>query len=560
MTKKIFGAVVVTAALALSGRVGAQALPPGSTIPSEQLARLGFVPAGVPINSNSYVQLRVAVHVVGENNMFVLDKCPRNKLWDIDLGALVRGNTSVQLGANIVAPGLPAVPMVPLKVERKGSVFNRTCSVSLDLLRYRSPLYFVRMTEGSVFTVRPAYTASAKLDPTVQAALKTLVNASFAASGVPAASAKPYIDSLTSAIDTVGVSQEQSVTQHLIVAHGVTEAPTGWILPEDVLSQKKGGERQTVVVLAQLVPVSNVVPPPLEGGWQPASILATAYRVSGDAPPNEQTIRAHVYKIAGGEMERYGSASSLEQADAHCVAIEGKVRNLGLSDRDTALVLWSLARQRVALGRSTAAEVDNLSCLGNYREELGRAEVALAPPQPPAGPRTPPRSRQMKVTVEVDDAAHSFFVTSSWNERRRLAPALFRYPLQFIDEMGIAMRGSASIESHDSWLANSYERDAPILARFGCYSYFEGSHPHPFPDLAGRSVMLAIGETPSHQKQSREIAVLMSFESTAAGEDPRVDTVRVLDSITHEARSSARKLLAGSAQCRSGYRPKLIFD
>lgn len=555
-------ALITTSACACAA---AFAQEPGvsGVIPIQAWDELGFQQAGTVIGTDDYVQLRMVVYVAGQGNSVKLDKCPEAKLWDFDLKGLFRGNSTLQLGVQVVAPVIPISTFIPLKVERESAGFKKRCSVVLDVMRYRSPRYLARMYPNAQFNIHPTYTTTKLLDPVVQAALEKLSEAVVEASGVPAASAKIFLEPLSRGVPSTPVTNDVEVIRNLEIEPGKVRAPVEWVIPGDVLSAGKGQPPLTVVLAAQLVAIAYIIPPPPAGSpWQASSILGTAYKVPGVAVVGDGTLRSYLSTVANSEIERYMSANTTLEANAHCAAMASKIDALGLSNRDAALTLWALAKRRVEGGKSTDAEVDNMSCLKSRWDVLARVDLKPTPLIPPAKPGVPPSSRQMKVTMEVDDSAQAFFTSANWDERRRMAPALFQYPVAYSDPAALAMRGSASMESHDSWLVNSYDRtgETPVLAKFGCYTYFEGSAAHPFTEFAGQSVMLSFGETPAHGDQAaREVVVLMSFVPTVEGKDPHIDSVNVQDSISDETRAAARKIWGQSTHCRSGYRPRLLF-
>ncbi len=523
------------------------------------LSSLGFVAAGTVIEGGEYAQLLVRVIVPEHGDTIELDNCPgKGKLWNLDLRNITRGDTTTTLGVKIEGPQIPAVSYTPVIVTGKAKkFFSHRCSVMIDPFVYSSPLFHVRRYETQSFKVVPTYAASQEMAKSVREDLGKLFGALTLVAGVPAGSAAPYLATVDYGLEGLGTDDQDTVIKYFPIQSGPVPAPQKWVVPNVLLAPDGKSATMSAVLVAQLVPVKALIAAPVApASWRATAVLATPFRASLPTPAGSGSLEQYLYSIAGREIEEFTSATP-QASNVACMAVSRRIDEIGLSERDAALTLWALAKRRVDKGFAKDAEVDSLPCMGDRWDVLAAAGVKKASEEKVTAA---PNKRQMKGTTDIDDALAVFFRTAAWQERRRLATQLFQYPVAYSDSAGAMMPESTSIDGRDSWAANAFDRDLPLLSRFGCYVYFEGAAAHPFADLAGRSVMVGFGELPaSTDRAAGEVAVRLSFAPVSQGEDPRIDSVSVQDHVSPELRDAALHALANGRQCPSGYQPKLLF-
>jgi hypothetical protein len=530
-----------------------------ASVPQAALADLGFSDVTEKIGIDDYVQLRVALYVPGDS--IVLDYCPKGSIWGVDFDNLTKGDTVANVGVAIDAPSLPPIGLRPILFSRKSAGFlgwARDCELTADAIQYRSPLYYVHRNAGLEFAVSPSLTTASGLSPQIRATLKTAAKATMALSGVPAATAAPYLGVLDKGLEG-SIENRQQFTKHLFIASEQVRKPIVWTAG-NVLEHGKGGRNLDMVLVAQLVPMPAIVQRPDDNGeWQPSYVLNSAFNVgANDIPPGDRTLGGHVSRIATKELMEFSEAASEEAANIACNAVASRVESIGLSDRDAALTIWALAHRRSELGKATTAEVDEMRCLASRWPALSAAGITRRPPTPSL---EPPTLRQMKSTAEIDDQLAMFFRSSSWVEQRRYGEALFNYPLEYSDPASVVMRESTAVENVNGWLVNEFERDRPLLARVGCYAYFEAPSAELPAKARGESTMMAIGEVEGSPPEMtrREVLIRMSFSPTAKDVDPRISKVAVETEVPAGARASMLQALGSNSTCRSGYQPKLLF-
>ena len=535
-------------------------LTPKVLAPDQSIDRLGFARDGTRLNDDGYAQLLVGIVVPSHLDIIELNNCPREEhLWNIDLRNLTLGDTTATLGVRIEGPVVPAVNYTPVVITGRAKRFTgRRCDVQIDPFLYRSPLFSVRKYENVSFKVTPTYTHSREMAPSVRQDMDQLFGALALVAGVPAVGAAPYLSTLNEGLESLGSDGRDSIAHYFPVRSGPVIAPQKWIVPATLTSPDGKQSNGSVMVVAQLVPVASALPKPSAvPQWRPGLVLNSPYRFEKPIAGGNDTLSAYLYSVAGREIDTYSSATRAE-ANVACTALARRVDEMGLSERDSALTLWAIAKRRAENGLSSEAEVDNLSCLRDRWDMLSALGIARVD-APKSG--AAPTVRQMKGSVDVDEALALFFRSPTWEGRKRYAATLFSYPVGLNDPDHRMMREATVLESRDTWVANAFERDQPLLAKVGCYVFFDGNAAHPVSEATGQSVMLAFGERPAEASSTAgELVLRMTFAPTTPNEDPRINQISVLNAISDDVRAAALQALGPGQQCRSGYRPRLLFE
>jgi len=66
-----------------------------------------------------------------------------------------------------------------------------------------------------------------------------------------------------------------------------------------------------------------------------------------------------------------------------------------------------------------------------------------------------------------------FLVSPAWTDQTSYTDQLFTWPVAYNDSSGALMRQSGVIANAQAWLINEFNRDQPVLAKVGCYAYFD---------------------------------------------------------------------------------------
>jgi hypothetical protein len=536
--------------------------PPPPAWTPELLKTLGMQPAGTAIDPEGYEQLVVSLYLPGNSpTNVVLDKCPRQAFLGFDLGKLLKPDRLTSVGVNVDSPLVPQVDLHPIRVEsRKKGFFGHDCDISVDVMRYRSPLYYVRKNDGKSFTVATSVATTKSAGDALGTAMNKLLKALTGVAGVPAAVAQPILGAVDKAIVGATLTDKQKFILHFPIGDDAVVEPMSWTIPGAMLG-RNGEDKGDIVVAAQVVPVPPLVAAPAQGvAWTAGRVLGSAFQLPPlpDVPSND-TLGGYLSSRFHAEELAYANANVAEAANTACVALASRIDSTGLSDRDAALALWAMTRQRIDLGKAKVGDVDAMACLASRWPMLLLAGVPKGDPPPPDAAY--PTVAQMKTVTDVDEALLTFFKTAAnWKERKSAAEQLFHYPLAVSDAAAALLHDTTGVENTNGWL-EVIDKDKPLLAPFGCYAYFDKTATHPFATARARSFMLAIGQVAATDPATppREVAVMLDFAATSGGKDSRVEALTVLTALTDEAKAAMYERLGSTTTCKSGYQPRLLF-
>ena len=543
---------------------------PAPSVPPAELHKLGFVlPGEVNLAADGYAKLLVALYVPGNQTDLNLDRCPKNGIWGIDVTNITSGDKHTTFGVQVTDPNVAApVNLNPLDFTKTASGFlgfSSDCHLKVDVIRYVSPVYFVRKSENQQFTIAPTYEVTKALNATLQSDLNTLLGATSALAGVTAAAAAPYLSAIKTNLANAKTDTASSFIQHPTILSGPVQAAYTWSVP-GAIKGTKTAPPQDLILIAQLLPVATIVPTPTGGVWTPGAVLNSAFNVNVPALPaaTDGTLGGYIAAKAPAALLSYANATTDDGANIACGAIDQAIDQIGLSDRDAALALWAEAKQRVVTAKATDAAVDNMSCLANAWTFLTAAGIQKKDIPPPAKPPgVAPRVAQMKVTTDINNAFALFFVSPLWTDQMLYADQILGYPVQYNDEDGALMRQSLKIANADAVLVNEFNRDQPILAQVGCYVYFDiNSDTTGFASSVGaHSMMMAIGGVGSNGSPSagKEVALMITFAEAPGGDNPKIAQIDVLTTLPPATRRAMLTQLNGATQCPSGYRPRMLF-
>ena len=549
-------AVTIVIAFSLSSEAFAQS----PVVPPDQLHALGLLTAGEKSLSNDgYAQLRVAIYIPDGQNDVALDQCPKHGIWDINLDTLLSGNRQTTFGLKVTLPKngtSTSVDFTPLDLTKEKKFLGSNCSLKIDVLKYSSPVYYVRNNSNSngTFDLAPNYHLSKKIDPQVQADVATAVSAASTLAGIPGPIATPLIKTVTSALSAASVDSTSTFVQHAVIQAGPVAAPFTWSLTNserDIVGLPK------MVLVAQLVPIDSII---TLDGHQISAVLRSPFRIgaSTDAISTDGTIGDYIEKKSDS-VKAYQTAKPGE-LNAQCVTLAKSINGMGLSERDAALVLWAETRSRVVASQDPPGTVDNLPCLGdmwNAIQPLGFTPVQLVPP---TAPGQAPTVAQMQIVTDVRTAFARFFVSAAWTDQDRYGNLIFAYPLQFNDPNAALLRQSKSAANGDGISVAEY-REQTLLETVGCYAYFDiNGDPTGFAKSFGtHSMVIAIGKVAQNGGPSagKEVAIATSFNETPGGATSKIAQVDVMTALPPSAKQAMLRQLGGTV-CDSGYRPLML--
>jgi hypothetical protein len=521
-------------------------------------------PATPMIERGGYVRLEVTLTTtVDDKTITFSDACPKQSLWGIDLKSLLSGSKNVTLGVSIASPGLDAIEFTPVAIDKKRSGLlglSKSCNVMIDQMRYLSPAYFVRSYENQQFSVAPTFTQVNGVNPGLAATIDTALSIAAQLASVPVETAKPFQASVKSALGQVAVSGNEKLPKRPLIKLGPVPADTDFQWQTKGLFTVKDAEKPLDVVLtARLIPVATLIPDPAPDAagqvkWSVSDVLSSPFaaNLAPVAIPGG-TLRSYVSTVSNTDLANFHISATKTEASNSCDPILTRIRAMGLSDRDAALLIWAVVHDRAPAAVSTF-DIDHLDCLKDAWQYAPTSVVAsrvTAPPvaKPVATPGRPTTVKRMKATTQVDDAFAIFFRTSIWTERRKVGTALFHYPAQYKDTGSLLFDATSDLENVDQWLA-IHTAATPIADRIGCYTYV------PAADASGKSLMYAVAEMVA-EKASPQALLLVTFANVADGDDAQIESIEVTASVSDEQKGKI--LAANGSLCSSGYKPALVF-
>lgn len=519
------------------------------------------------ISESGYVRLEVTLTTTATSKVISFSSaCPQRSLWGIDLKDLLRGSQNVTLGVAITAPGVTTLELTPVAIDRKrDGIFGlgKSCDVMIDQMRYLSPAYYVRRYKNEQFTVAPTFKRTNAANPGLAATIDAAASLALKLSGVPAETAKPYQDQLKTMLGQVSVSGNEKFPKHPVILPGPVPADDEFQWrTTGLLTEPTKSKPVDVILTARLIPLASLIsdPPAGAGGkpiWTISDVLTSPFAANLAAGVNPGgTLGSYVESVAATDLANFRNAATKAEASNACDPLRTRVRQMGLSDRDEALLMWALTHDRVPVALS-AYDIDRLSCLTDawryVPAEIAATQVKqpakIEDPKPAPAPLVPPTVRLMKQTTQIDDAFAMFFKTSLWAERRRQGALLFAFPTAYTDPKGALFDASASLENVDQWLA-LHTAATPVAERVGCYTYL------PAADAKGKSMMYAIADTIGAGKPA-QMLLIATFANAPANADAKIEALEASETITVEQKS--RIAAAQGAQCASGYKPILAF-
>lgn len=523
--------------------------------------------APAQIAENDYVQLEVTLTLSTTTKTLTFNTfCPKQSLWGIDLKSLLGGAKHIVLGVNISGPNIAPMTFTPLTIDKKSSGplgLNKSCDVSIDQIRYLSPLAYVRSHKDEPFNIAPSYSETTTVNPGVIDTIEAVLTETAKLAKIPSETAKPINDGLAKQLGQIAVNHKETLAKHLVITPGPVPADSDnqW-RTTGLFSDGKNVTPVDVILTARLIVKPTMIPDPAAGAgglvrWSTSDVLTTPLDLGGSNPGG--TIGSYVESRIP-EIATFRTAPTIGEAFNACETVRRRVREVvgGMSDRDEGLLMWALTHDSGPHAPVTQFQVDNLHCLQDAwrfvpAEVLATRVLAEPPPPlpptPPAPPTSPPTTKQMKQTTQIDDAFALFFKTANWPERRKFGDILFGYPLTYTDVKSALFDSSASVMNVDQWLAY-HTAPVPVAARIGCYTYIPASGD------AGSSVMYAIADTNGTGKLA-QVLVIATFANVAANGDAKIQALEVLDTITEAQRKQIRD--ANGTVCASGYAPALAF-
>lgn len=539
-----------------------------STVAWTQQAYAQIIPAQPPrispatIVETEYVRLEVTLVTTATNKVITFNNaCPKQPLWGIDIKQLFKGTENVTLGVAITAPGMTALEFTPVSIDRKQEGLlglKKSCDVMIDQMRYLSPAYYVKRYKNAQFKVAPTYKVASAPNPALAATIDAAASFALKLSGVPAETAKPYQDQIKALLSQVGVSGNERFPKYLIIAPGPVPSDDDFRWQTSGLFRKAPGESKPVdvVLTARLIPVNSLIGEPGVGAdgrpqWTISDVLTSPF--AADLAPGANpggTLGSYIEAAASTDLGNFRKAATKAEASNACDPVRVRVRQMGLSDRDEALLMWAVTHNQPP-SRVSAYDIDELNCLADAWHYLPPQILATRrqTPDPTPVALVPATIRQMKQTTQIDDAFAVFFKASAWAERRRHGSALFAHPVTYTDPAGALFASSTSVENVDQWLA-LHTAASPVADRVGCYTYL------PAAETTSKSVMYAIADTIGQGKPA-QVLLIATFANAAANGDAKIGALEVASAITAEQK--AKIVSANGTQCASGYRPALAF-
>ncbi|WP_084583865.1 hypothetical protein [Sphingomonas azotifigens] len=539
-----------------------EAFAQSPVVSPDQLHALGLLAAGEKSLSNDgYAQLRVVIYIPDAQNDVALDQCPKHGIWDINLDALLAGNRQATFGLKITLPNNGTstfVDFTPFDLTKEKKFLGSKCNIKIDVLKYSSPIYYVRNNSNTngTFDLAPNYHLSKKIDPQVQANVATAVSAASTLAGIPGPIATPLIKTMTNALSAASVDSTSIFVQHAVIQAGPVAAPFTWSLTNsetDVVGLPK------MVLIAQLIPVDSII---TLDGQQTSAVLRSPFRIGASpaAISTDGTIGDYVEKQFSSQVNAYQTAQAGE-LNLACNNLAGSITGMGLSDRDAALVLWAETRWRVAAGKDQGSTIDSLPCLSNMWHVIQPLGLTPSPPPvPPPAPGQAPTVAQMQIVTDVRTAFARFFVSPAWVDQNRYGSLIFAYPLQFNDPDAALLRQSKTAANGDGISVAEY-REQALLETVGCYAYFDiNADPTGYARTFGaHSLMIAIGKIGQNGGPSagKEVAIIASFNETPGGSTSKIAQMDVMTALPPSARQAMLRQLGGPV-CDSGYRPQML--
>ncbi|WP_431470915.1 hypothetical protein [Sphingosinithalassobacter sp. LHW66-3] len=518
--------------------------------------------AGSPrIEESGYVRLEVVLTLNATQKTLTFNTaCPKTSLWSIDLKELMEGAEHVTLGVSVSAPNLAPVVFTPLSLDRKRGGFlglGRSCDVHIDEMRYLSPAYYVARYRDEQFGVSPTYVRTLAPNPGLKATIDAAASAALKLAGVPVETAAPYQNAVTSLLAGISAGAKEVMTRHPIIRPGAVPPDTDFQWrTQGLFRDPQNGRPVDVVLTARLIPVATLMSGPTRDSagratWSVSGVLASPYAANIAPGLNPGgTINTYLEGAAGNVLASYRNAQTFAEAQIACGSLLDRVRGMGLSVGDQALLMWAVTHDRPPAAL-TRYDVDRLDCLAEAWEfvpgEVGNTRVTEATVAPVL---SPPTIRQMQGTTQIDDAFAVFLKTAVWDERQRHGTVLFAYPASYEDPAAALFDRSATLANADQWLALRMPA-LPVVDRVGCYTYV------PAADGTGTSVMYAVADTLGGDRPP-QVLLVASFANAGEDADARIRTLSVSPTVSEEQRRLIRT--ANGSQCRSGYAPGLIFD
>lgn len=515
---------------------------------------------GAVIERAGYVRLEVTLATTSNDKIITFQSaCPKRSLWGIDLKELLSGSKHVTLGVAITSPLMGPLEFTPVSIDKKVSGFlgtNKSCDVMIDQIRYLSPAYYVRSYENQQFTVAPTFKVTNAVNPALQATIDTAVSFALKLSAIPAESAAPYQDQLKTLLGQVAVSGNESFPKHPIIRPGPVPADSEFEWRTvGLFTPKDHSAPLDVVLIARLIPQPTLVSDPPAGadgkvGWTPTNVLSSPFAANLTPGVLGGTLGIYISAAVPNDLANFRRASTKTEASNACDPIQTKVQSMGLSDRDSALLMWAITHDRPPSGVDTF-DLDNLQCLAHawtFAPSEVLATRDTTPKDEPA-PGAPPTVKQMQAATQIEDAFAIFFKTTVWAERRKIGAALFKYPARYVDADGLLFDSSSSLENADQWLA-LHTAATPVADRVGCYTYV------PAANSSGNSVMYAIADMVSGGSAPQAL-LTTTFANVSGNDDARIDSLEVATVVS--ADQKAKILATHGGQCPSGYKPAIIF-
>jgi len=207
------------------------------------LHRLGFYTAGgATISDDGYAQLFVAL------------MCPAARPTRPWIDALSRESGAsmsvISLLAIITQPSAfrSSIRLSPRRINLNPLDFSKTasgflgfgtdCHLKVDIVKYYSPIYYVRKTHGAQFTITPTYEVTDALNATIQNNLNALVSATSTLAGVPAAAAAPYLAALKTNLAGAKTDSTDTFIQHPVIASGPVQPVLTWTVDNAIKAMK----------------------------------------------------------------------------------------------------------------------------------------------------------------------------------------------------------------------------------------------------------------------------------------------------------------------------------
>jgi len=512
--------------------------------------------ASYVVDPQGYARMRVQVQFDQGDADIQMDQCPSGTIFNdkITFKKLMKSSSVLNLGFSVVTPSGTKFEATPVAISIEKKITGNKCHIRLNQVTYLSPLVSISGGPASTFSVTPTIYKRDKPEENLIAGAAGLVQAAANAAGAPEAIAKAAGAGISNTLSGAGSNQsgEYGVDFPLNPAAGAKSERT-WEADIEL-----NGDLKKIVIRASLENVASVFKPSDSRlipnsflNTSPSTLLGT--KLITDAAGDKVGLWV-ITNTAGDAYGQFTSKSNAADAATYCQTIYQNLTNkAGLSPLDSALLVWSIARNHPILGGQgiKTKNIEQLPCVRDQEKILNNVGVTLLQIQPEIV-KIPADKGRMVAAAEGEAASlASFFNSTSDVDRTDVAKRIFSDKPQFTDPTTVIFTHSGRmLDNNSDWRFVIADVTKPLVSKIGCYAYFPGA-------TGGDSLMWAIIASPNGKEQAARITFEPVASSDEAARIARLDISSTLSSSDRNAIQTKRQ----SAACGPdrNWKPDLLF-